>query len=81
MITKEENESNFIFVKYNKNFLWRPFEYNVSDFYGVKHKVNGLFPGDVRSHCAGNVCKIDGPIVKGIWSYFMLSLVEFSNKP
>lgn len=81
MIPKEKNQSKGIFVQYNDKFLWRPFEYTVLDFYGEKHKVNGFFPGDVRKHCAGNVYRIDGPVVKGFWSYFMLFLVEIGNKP
>lgn len=63
-------------VKYNKMFLWRPFEYLVLDADKKTRKVHGFLPHDVRKHCDFVVMKIEGPIVKGFSSWLVYQIVN-----
>lgn len=79
MSSENEDYYDGPFVQYNQNFKWRPFKYDVIDFYGKIHKVNGFFPEDVRKHCAGHITKINGPMVEGLSSWIMHQVVNKFN--
>lgn len=65
----------------NKNTLkWKPFEYICHGFNGQIEKTGGFFPADVRHQVNFVIKKIEGPIIKGPFSYFMHQFVELGNK-